>query len=356
MTRPIVLGAGPAGSVAALLLAQGGSQPILIDRNAEVGDAICGGFLSWRTAQGLRRLGCDPATLGARPVTRLRLFAGRHKAEVPLPETAYGLSRHALDSALRQLAIAGGAQLEIDRARRVAPGVVEGERRHWESPAIFLSTGKHDVRGEGRPRKTDNPALGIRVRLPPSAQLDRLIGAAIELHLFPGGYAGIVLQEGGSANVCLALRKSSLLEAGGDMWAVLQAVGRDNPHFARRIACAEDRLPVDTIGAVPYGWIAQDTEEGVYRLGDQAAVIPSLAGEGMAIALASGAAAAQSYLQGQGASQYQRGFARRAAPPVRIAKLLWHMAESPAGAHAMTLASRIVPPVAGWAMRRSRID
>ncbi|WP_420143468.1 NAD(P)/FAD-dependent oxidoreductase [Sphingobium sp.] len=356
MNRPIVLGAGPAGSMAALLLAQGGSEPILIDRNAEVGDAICGGFLSWRTAEGLRRLGCDPATLGARPVTQLRLFAGRREAEVPLPEMAYGLSRHVLDSALRQLAIAKGARFEIDRARSVAPGLIEGERRRWESPAIFLATGKHDVRGEKRPRNTDNQALGMRVRMPPSAQLYRLIGTAIELHLFRGGYAGIVLQEGGSANVCLALRKSSLLEAGGDMWAVLQAVGRDNPHFARRIACAEDRLPVDTIGAVPYGWIAQDTEEGLYRLGDQAAVIPSLAGEGMAIALASGAAAAQSYLQGQGASQYQRSFARRAAQPVSIAKLLWHMAETSSGALAITLASRIVPTLAELAMRLSRID
>jgi Dehydrogenases (flavoproteins) len=355
MNRPIVLGAGPAGSVAALLLAEGGAEPILIDRDAEVRDAICGGFLSWRTAEGLKRLGCDPATLGARPVTRLRLFAGRRTAEAPLPQMAYGLSRHLLDGALRQLAIAKGARFEVDRARRVAPGFIEGERRRWESPAIFLATGKHDVRGERRPRATNNPALGLRVRLPPSAQLERLIGAAIELHLFPGGYAGIVLQEGGSANVCLALRKSALAKAGGDPLEALQGVVRDNPHFARRMAHAEDRLPIDTIGAVPYGWIAKETEEGLYRLGDQAAVIPSLAGEGMAIALASGEAAAQSYLQGQGASQYQRSFARRAAQPVGVAKLLWHMAETSSGALAMTVASRIVPAFAELAMRMSRI-
>ncbi|MCP1469501.1 flavin-dependent dehydrogenase [Sphingobium sp. OAS761] len=352
MTRPIVLGAGPAGSMAALMLAEGGSEPILIDRDAEVGDAICGGFLSWRTVEGLRQLGCDPAALGAMPVTRLRLFAKRRTAEAALPEKAYGLSRHGLDSALRQLAIAKGARLEIDRARSVAPGIIEGERRRWESPAIFLATGKHDVRGERRPRDMVNPALGVRVRLPPSAELERLIGAAIELHLFPGGYAGIVLQEGGSANVCLALRKSALADAGGDPWEMLQAVGRENPHFACRMACAEAPLSVDTIGAIPYGWIAQETEEGVYRLGDQAAVIPSLAGEGMAIALASGKAAAQSYLKGVGAPQYQRSFAKRAARPVGVASLLWHIAETPSGALAMTLASRIC---AGLAMRLSRI-
>lgn len=354
MTRPIVLGAGPAGSVAALLLAKGGAKPILIDRDAEVGDPICGGFLSWRTVGALRELGCDPAALGARSVTRLRLYQGERKAEAPLPGLSCGISRHALDSALRQLAIDGGAQLEIDRARRVGQGVIEGDDRCWKSPAIFLASGKHDVRGEARPRSASDPALGLRLRLPGSPELQNLIRDTIELHLFPGGYAGIVLQEGGSANICLALRKSALAEAGGDPWAVFKALAHDNPHFARRMACAEGQLPIDTIGAVPYGWIAQETEDGVYRLGDQAAVIPSLAGEGMAIALASGRAAAQSYLQGQGASQYQRRFASRAARPVRLAKALWNVAETSRGATVMIAASRF-PGLANLAMRLSRL-
>ncbi|WP_137681716.1 NAD(P)/FAD-dependent oxidoreductase [Aurantiacibacter suaedae] len=356
MNRPIVLGAGPAGSMAALLLAQSGARPILIDRNQEVGDAICGGFLSWRTAETLRGAGCDPETFGARRVTRLRIFAGSRQAEMPLPETAYGLSRHALDSALRARAVAMGAQLEIDHARRVAPGVVEGKRQIWKSPAIFLATGKHDVRGERRPRDAPDPALGMRVRVPAAADVERLIGDAIELHLFPGGYAGIVLQEGGSANICLALRKSAFAEMGGDPWAIFQHLARDNPHFARRMNCTTARLPIDTIAAVPYGWIARDTEDGIYRLGDQAAVIPSLAGEGMAIALASAKAAVASYSHGQGSAHFQRQFARRAAQPVGVAKFLWHIAETSRGAAAMTLSSRIFPGIARLAMRASRID
>lgn len=355
MSRPVVLGAGPAGSVAALLLARGGADPILIDRDAEVGDAICGGFLSWRTAQALRALGCDPARLGAPAVCRLRLFAGESSAEAALPETAYGLSRRALDGALRQLAVESGAQLEIARVRGLEDGAVIGEDRRWESPAIFLATGKHDLRGEARPRSDGDLALGLRVRLPAGAGIGRLIGDAIELHLFPGGYAGIVLQEDGSANVCLALRKSALAEEGGKPWDLLQGVARGNPAFAQRLACGDSDLPIDTIGAVPYGWIARDTREGLYRLGDQAAVIPSLAGEGMAIALASGRAAARAFLQGEGARAYQRRFARQAVRPVKVAERLWHVAEAPLGARAMTAASRLVPGLAGLAMRLSRI-
>lgn len=350
-----MLGAGPAGSTAALLLARGGARPILIDRDENVGDAICGGFLSWKTAVALRALGLDPMTLGAREVASLTIFAAERQAAIALPHRAYGLSRHKVDSALRLLALEAGAELHIDRARSVTPGRIEGEGRSWDSPAIFLATGKHDVRGSARPRHGGDLALGLRVRLPASPALEKLVGQAIELHLFRGGYAGVVLQEGGTANVCLAVRKSALADVGGDPWSLLSSLANNHPHFAERLASAVNRPVVDTIGAVPYGWIARQTERGVYRLGDQAAVIPSLAGEGMAIALASGRAAVRSYLHGENAEVYQRRFARRAAMPVRVAETLWHMSETPRGASVMTSLSRVFPALAGLAMRCSRI-
>ncbi len=355
MNAPIVLGAGPAGSVAALLLARAGEQPLLLDRSETVGDAICGGFLSWRTAGSLRELGLDPAALGAHPVGRLRLFAGETRAEASLPAASFGLSRRAFDTALRDRAIESGARLEIDRAREVGPGRILGERHEWHSPAIFLATGKHDVRGEARPRHSDDPALGVRVRLPASHRLAADIGDAIELHLFEGGYAGIVLQEDGSANVCLALRKSLLARAGGEPWAMIGELAERNPHFANRLAGAPNGLPVDTIGSVPYGWIARRSEPGLFRLGDQAAVIPSLAGEGMAIALASARDATRAYLSGRGAPRYQADFARRAARPVRAAQLVWTLSETRAGAIAITRLTRHLPGLTRLAMKLSRI-
>src|SRR6478735_6535998 len=78
---PLILGAGPAGSAAAIALAQAGARPLLLDRDAEARDQLCGGFLSWRTAEQLRALGIHPAALGARTVERLAVFAGTSQAE-----------------------------------------------------------------------------------------------------------------------------------------------------------------------------------------------------------------------------------------------------------------------------------
>ena len=88
---------------------------------------------------------------------------------------------------------------------------------------------------------------------------------------------------------------------------------------------------IDAIAAVPYGWTTSVTTPGCFLMGDQAAVIPSLAGEGNGIALASGMMAGEAWLRGGAAAApaYQIEFARRARRPVRIAKWLWHRGETP---------------------------
>ena len=63
---------------------------------------------------------------------------------------------------------------------------------------------------------------------------------------------------------------------------------------------------------------AGDTD-GLYRLGDQAAVIPSFCGDGMAIALHSARLAARAVLGGSGPASYARAIRRDAGPPVRLA-------------------------------------
>jgi flavin-dependent dehydrogenase len=290
LKRPLVIGAGPAGCAAAIELARGGAEPLLVDRDAEAGDALCGGFLSWRTAERLRGLGVEPEALGAHPVERLLLFGDGRPVEIALPRLAFGISRKALDTALRERAIEAGAGLAVDTVRHIDGLRVTGRANEWMAESLFLATGKHDLRGNARPRAAKDPALGLRLRLRPSKRLAKRLAGTIELHLFGGGYAGVVLQEDGSANVCLAVRKSLIGEAGADPVELLARLAAAHPHFALRLEPGWREAPLDTIGSVPYGWSARDTEPGLFRLGDQAAVIPSLAGEGIDIALASGMA------------------------------------------------------------------
>lgn len=356
-TAPLILGAGPAGCAAAIGLAGHGMRPILLDRDGEARDQLCGGFLSWRTAEQLRALGVDLVDLGARRIESVALFAGARELVSPLPSPAFGLSRRALDSALRERALAAGAEIAVDTARGIEGTEVIGRNRRWREDGLFLATGKHDLRGLGRPRASRDPALGLRLRLPPSQARTDLLTGRIELHLFAGGYAGAVLHEDGSANVCLAVRKSLLARCGGQPAELLGQLARAHPAFAKRLAGAEVSAEIETIGAVPYGWVARTTTAGLFRLGDQAAVIPSLAGEGISIALASGALAARIWLENgpAGADQFQARMANEVAAPLRAAGLARTLAEGPWAARAgLALAAR-VPAALHWLIEASRI-
>jgi menaquinone-9 beta-reductase len=344
--NPLIIGGGPAGSSAAIMLARGGAKPLILERQAVIGDALCGGFMSWHTLRSLARLGVKP---GGHPIDRVRVFAGHRSAEARLPAGAVGLSRHRLDTMLLAQAQKAGAGLEIANVKNAD---------EIDAGSLFLATGKHDLRGLARPRlETADSTLGLRVKIGPHPRLTALIGSSIELHLFDRGYVGLLLQEDGRANLCLAVRKSRLAEARGKPETLLRELADAVPALGERLAFLDDLPDADAIASVPYGWRALSTTPGIFRLGDQAAVIPSIAGEGNGIAIASGIAAAAAWATGgaAAAATYQSDFARRTRRPVAIAKWLWERGETEWSAALATRALALAPFIAKSFARATRI-
>jgi flavin-dependent dehydrogenase len=343
----LIVGGGPAGAAAAISLARGGAMPVLIERCPGERDLVCGGFLGWDALAALKRLGLDAATLGARPVHRLRLVSGGRTVEAALPRAAAGLSRRRLDAALLHMAEEAGAAVLRGRTARALDGrclrLDGGEE--MEADSVFLATGKHELRGAAREIGDRVVSVGLRAALPP---LPGLAGV-IELHLFDGGYAGLLTQEDGTTNLCLTVTRDRMT----DRDALIAALIAEAPLLGERIgAFLPDRW--EAVSGVPYGWRTRTTEPGRYRLGDQAAVIASIAGDGIAIALASGAAAAHACLAGESAGSFQAGFARRAARPIGIAEMLRHMAARPLRRRLM-MGLAGVPGLARAAARLTRI-
>ena len=73
--------------------------------------------------------------------------------------------------------------------------------------ALFLATGKHELRGAARP--LGGPAGFGRACAPRSPPLPDLAGT-IELHLYDGGYAGLLVQEDGATNLCLTVARARM--------------------------------------------------------------------------------------------------------------------------------------------------
>lgn len=356
--QALIVGGGPAGSAAALTLARAGLVPHLVERHAQSRNSVCGGFLGWDALAALNRLGIDPWSLGARPISRFRLVAGRRSVEAALPRTAAGLSRQTLDNALLTAAARAGAVITHGRSVRGADPLTRTVRFDdgdaMTCKALFLATGKHELRGLSR--HFAHSSVGLRATLAPSsARLDELADV-VELHLFDQGYAGLLLQEDGSANLCLSVTRDRLANA-GNVPALLARLLDESPALAARL---NGRLPAhfDAVAGVPYGWRARDSHKGIFRVGDQAAVIASIAGDGIAIALASGTSAAQALVSDgpDAAPGWQRQLNRQSRRPLAIAEALRHAAAAPATRSALLQLLHILPGLGTQAAALTRIS
>lgn len=323
----LVIGGGPAGSMLAMRLAAAGRDVALLEKENGPHHKVCGEFLSGEAVAYLEQAGIEPRKLGACTIDRVRLTSRKRTVEAPLPFPALSLSRHVLDEALlRQAENAGCEVIRGAFAERL-----EKQDGNWtvrlregdtmRAQAVFLATGKHDLKAwEGRGgTQTDLVGFKMHWRLTP-AQIDALRGV-MELFLFRGGYGGLSLVEDEPANLCFVVQRNRLRSSGG--WAALL------PEICEEVSLLRERLedampcwkkPL-AISPIPYGYIA-DEHDGIWRLGDQAAVIPSFTGDGMSIALHSGSLAARMFLLGKSAEEYVRSVADDVRNSMRIASAL----------------------------------
>jgi flavin-dependent dehydrogenase len=308
----LVVGGGVAGCAASIALARRGRRVTLIEREPTPRHKVCGEFLSGEALEDLQALGLDVASLGAVPIEYVRLAAARRAAQAPLPFPAASLTRKALDTAL--IAEAIGAGVRVERGRSVQ-ALVRASGNVWqarlddgevfEAPTAFLATGKHDLRGFTRPKDPQRwVAFKMYFRLAP-AQAAELANAS-ELMLYRGGYGGIQPVEDGIANLC-CVAQQRYLATDGDRWETFLAkMQRDCPHLRMRLERAEPLLdkPI-AIAHIPYGFIRRTTEDGLFCIGDQAAVIPSFTGDGISIALHTARCAVGAYAAGEMAPVFQ---------------------------------------------------
>jgi flavin-dependent dehydrogenase len=294
----VVVGAGVAGSTAALALARGGAHVLLCDGKPVGRNKVCGEFLSPESRQVFARLGVeDSLTRAAILVTSARILTSRRVGQaIAFERPGLALSRHQLDSLLFQWAIAAGANSLLE-ARASFSGkcagsfVVETPVGNFESAHVIWAGGR-----DGRlfaagspPRRPGSRFLGLKCHL---------AGACMEVgqvQLFPfsGGYCGLVALPAGSVNACLLVRYTAGRSRHPE--AIWQEARRQNRALDK---CVSGSRPL-------FGWLAtanvqfgthRPVREGILQVGDAAGYIHPLTGDGMAMAARSGELAAATVL------------------------------------------------------------
>ena len=227
----LVIGAGPAGSACAQLLARAGKDVLLIDQHDFPRDKICGDGLIPDTHAALRHLGVyDEVAALATPVQHVRCV-GPRGGHVDVPGSLSVLPRKVLDHILVRAAERAGARLATPW-RFEAP-LVEGERVVGARlKSLAGDAALHELRADWVVLATGAvpqalTAAGLCDRHTPSGvalrgyvKCDALVGRITQLQLvwhprLRGGYGWIFPAPGGLFNIGAGQTGSHLRQRDG---------------------------------------------------------------------------------------------------------------------------------------------
>ena len=310
-----IIGAGPAGSSAAIRLAQSGRKVLLIDKAAFPRHKLCGEFVSPECLDHLKELGMNPQVnqLGPAPVRKTvfyssggRSFAVDSRWLARNNGDSIGLSRQALDQILMERSAACGASVRSEtvvldispidgRTVRLTLRSVDGSMQEVTASIVIDATG----RGRYVARKFDRPTTGARPRQ--VAFKAHLRGAGIEhgaceIFNYPGGYGGCSRVEGGLYNLCFIVDASLVRSIGSDPLKIFERTVLKNKRAASVLADIEIEDDWISVPIARYGSMDPAPAVGIIAIGDAAAFIDPFTGSGIAMALESSKIASKSIL------------------------------------------------------------
>lgn len=362
----IVAGAGPAGAIAALVLARAGARVLMLERARFPRAKLCGDTVNPGAVAILRELAVDAALEGALSI-RGMLVTGEPRIAVRgrYPDGVAGraLPRIVLDERLVRSAVAAGAVLEEGALVRAPSVDAHGHVRGVEvfrdgvgaesicAPAVIAADGHHSrlARALGLSRSARSPR---RWALGATFTGVRDVGEDGEMHIRTGRYLGIAPMPGGFANVCGVTE-------GGQAWRgadALRAAAMSDAVLAGRFDHAR------MVGApVMLGPLAVDAvaagAPGLLLAGDAAGFIDPMTGDGLRFAFEGGRLAAAEALRvlehGWGDAHLRLAAARRAAfrHKWRFNRTLRTLVGAPASVYGAALAIRLAPGLLRYVVR-----
>ena len=313
----VVAGAGPAGAIAARVLARAGADVLLLEARSFPRPKVCGDALIPDSLAVLREEGLlDVVATRAHAAEAIRVFAPSGRS-VRLSAPFLTIRREHLDAMLVEAAVAAGARLEenvrVKGARRDAAGAITGleaerggDAYHVEAPITILATGAASGMLE---------AFGVRTRSQPSALALRAywrvpaldpteLVISYERSLLPA-YGWIFPMRDGEANIGVSV----FLEngrTGENLRELFVRFTTECPHMRDVLRGAE---PLGDVRGAPLRCALEGAEAlapGLLVAGEALGTTYSLSGEGIGKAMESGRMAARTALTALAAGRFDR--------------------------------------------------
>ena len=290
----VIVGAGPAGSVAAHECAKLGMDVLLVDAASFPRGKVCGCCLNGTALDVLNRigLGFTLRRLRPTPLRRVQLNYGGRSTTLPFVG-GVSLSREAMDAALIEAAVASGAEFRPRTRATVLPNRrvmldTDGSTTTVQAGVIVAADGLNGRTVAAltgvKPSVAEHSYLGAGAVL---AGGDLAAAGDVRMLAGRGGYLGIVRLEDGRIDLAAAFDAAFVRASGGlgEAAATLyrEATGREAPELVEAEWCGTPLLTRQPGACSGPGWLA---------IGDASGYVEPFTGEGMAWAIAAAAAAA----------------------------------------------------------------
>jgi flavin-dependent dehydrogenase len=285
--RPLdlaIIGAGPAGSAAAIVAARTGARVALLEARSFPRHKVCGEFVSAEALDVLSDLlGSEHALLRTAPeIVQTRLWLGSRVIEAPLAPAARSITRYDLDLGLWEAAKAAGVdcreQAEITAIEAGTPFRLRTATGDVNARAVIVASGRWSQFTADRTVPPGPKWIGVKAHFREASP-----SVSTDLYFFERGYCGVQPVAPGIVNACAMVR--------ADRAGSLEQVLRLHPALAER--AAKWQMVSEPVTTAPLLYRRyQPVRESTLFVGDAAAFIDPFVGDGISIALRSGRLAA----------------------------------------------------------------
>jgi hypothetical protein len=315
LSRIQIIGAGPAGSTAAIAALLSGGDVDLIEKSKFPRHKVCGEFLSPEIVPILERLGLWSSFQARNPalIRRMELHFGSKPKISRLPEPAYGLSRFEYDYLLYTRAIELGAS--------VGRMPIVGARSHDRAyGAQIRTTGR---RPDGAARRGKR-LFGFKAHFTGPAH------DAVELYFFAGCYVGINCVENGITNVC-GLGPETLLNKFN--FEIDELIASSASLSARLNPLSRSMKWLHVGPLVFQNSLKQKAAPGIYSAGDALSFIDPFTGSGLLSAAITGELAGSYAARGVASSDHLSACRKALEKPFGISSVFRAVAGSQWAGH-----------------------